>query len=176
MEPIPADTLPPVLAGDGVGRSLGRHGLVEDGVEACIMPRLGKPAHHVADQGDRLGIVQGRKRHGRLQVAQHLLGDSLMLVEQRTGMHHPVANRIDRRHARPTYRILQQGHRILLGCIVGRRSSTAQLPPFGIAESEAETGSADATDLAGKQRARPGGGPVPICAGGRLENGKFDGR
>ena len=127
-------------------------------------------------KSDRLGIVQRGKRHRLLQILQDFLGDSLMLVEQRSGMHHPVANRVDRRHAGPAHRILQQRHRILVGCIFGLRSSTAQLPPLGIAKGEPEGGSAHPADFAGEQSAWPGE-PFPLaCVLGRLENGKFDRR
>ena len=96
------------------------------------------------------GSCRGANGTACLQILQHLLGDSLMLVEQRSGMHHPVANRVDRRHAGPAHRVLQQRHRILVGCIVGLRSSTAQLPPLGIAKGEPEGGSAHAADFAGE--------------------------
>ncbi len=75
------------------------------------------------------GIVQGGKRHSLLQVPQDFVGDPLMLVEQRARMHHPVANRVDRRHARPAHRILQQRHRILFGCILGLRCSVTSSRP-----------------------------------------------
>ncbi len=150
MESIPVDTLAAILAGDGVGRSFWRHGLVEDGVEACIVSCLGKSPHHVADQSDRLGVVQWCKRHRLLQIPQDLFGDSLMLAEGRSGMHYPVANRVNRRHAVTADRIFQQRHRIFFGCIFRLRDCIAQLPPLGIAKGEPESGSAHATDFAGK--------------------------
>ena len=57
-----------ILDGYSVGRRFRRHGLVKDGVEACIVPSLGKSSHHVANQGDCLGIVQRRKDNCLLQI------------------------------------------------------------------------------------------------------------
>ena len=65
-----------ILDGYGVGRRFRRHSLVKDGVEACIVPSLGKSSHHVADQGDRLRIVQRCKHNCLLQILQYFLGDS----------------------------------------------------------------------------------------------------
>ena len=96
-----------ILDGYGVGRSCRRHRVVKDRVEAGIVPGVGKSSHHVADQRDRLRIVQRGKHHRLLQILEYLLGDSLVPVQHRPGMHHPVANRVDHRHPRPADRAFQ---------------------------------------------------------------------
>ena len=101
MEAIAANPLLPIFNRDGVGRCLGRHGLVKDGVEAGVVPGAGKALHHVADQRNGRGIVQRGETHRLLQVLEHVIGNALMPVEERTGMDHPVANGIDPRHAGP---------------------------------------------------------------------------
>ena len=79
-------------------------------------------------KGDRLGIVQRRKHHCLLQILEYLLGDSLMPVQQRPGVHYPVAHRVDRRHPGPAYRMLQQRHRIFIGCIVALGTPLGSAP------------------------------------------------
>ena len=156
MEAISAHSLLAILHGYGVGGSLRRHGLVKDRVEAGIVPCLGKSLHHVADQGDRLGIVQGGKDHRLLEVLEHLVRDPLVPVEACSGMHHAVAHRVDCRHPRPADRVFQQAHWISVGCIACLRGSLVQLPPLGIAKGEPSLAAPDSADLARKQFARVG--------------------
>ena len=65
-----------ILDGYGVGRRFRRHSLVKDGVEACIVPSLGKSSHHVADKRNCLRIMQRCKDNRLLQILQYFLGDS----------------------------------------------------------------------------------------------------
>ena len=131
-----------ILDGYGVGRRLRRHSLVKDGVEACIVSRLRKSPHHVADQGDCLRIVQRCEDHCLLQILQYRRGDSLMPVQQRPGVHHAVADRVDRRHPRPAHCLFQQRHGV---CFL--RWALAQLMARGIAKRKPKRRSPHAADF-----------------------------
>ena len=106
METISADSLLTIFGGYGVGGSLRRHGLVKYRVEAGVVPGLGKALHHFPDQGDGRGIVQRGKDYGLLEILKYFIGDSLVPVQSRPGMHHAIANRVDYRYSRPTDGIL----------------------------------------------------------------------
>src|ERR1700733_4708468 len=176
MKAISADALPAILERYGVGRSRRGHGFVKDGVEACIMPRLREPAHHVANQRDRLGIVQRGKHDCLFEILQCLLGDSFVVFQQRSGVYYPVAHRVDPGHPGPAHGVLKHCDRILVGCAVRLWSRTAQLLALGVAKSEVEGSTAHAADFPCEQRARPGELSRRGGAFSRLENGEFNGR
>src|SRR6202012_1546462 len=92
MKAVAMNTAAAILDGNRVGRCLGGHGLVEDSVEARIVPRLWEFSHHVADESNRRGIGQGGEGHRLFQIPQYLLSNSLMPVERRSRVNHPVAD------------------------------------------------------------------------------------
>ena len=174
MESISAHALLAIFGGYGVGGSLRRHGLVKDRVEAGVVPSLGKSLHHFADQGDRRGIVQRGKDYRLLQILEYLIGDSLVPVQSRPGMHHAVAHRVDHRHSRPQTASSNRSTGSVAAVGFG---GTAQLLPVGIAKGELQLRSAHSADLAGEQGARPRRpGPAWPGALAAFENGKLDRR
>ena len=99
MKAVATHTLLPVRQGDGVRRSLGRHGVVKDGVEAGVVPGARKALHHLADEGNGRRIMKRGKADCLLQIFQHFFGDELMPVKQGAGVNYAITDRIDRRHA-----------------------------------------------------------------------------
>ena len=159
MKAISTDSMTAIVDGDRVGGSLRRHGLVEDGVEAGVMPGLWKSPHHVPNQGDGLRIVQRGKHHRLFEILQYFIGDSLVPVEQRPGVHHPVANRVERRHSRLADCVFQELHGVGLGIIP--LGAVRQLPPIGVAKRKPKFGSAHTADFAVEQRDGPAAGFAP---------------
>ena len=58
MEAVAPGSLGAVGLGDGVGAGFGRHGAVEDGVEACEVGDVWQALHRLADDFEGFGIVK----------------------------------------------------------------------------------------------------------------------
>jgi hypothetical protein len=131
------------------------------------MPGTGKALHHFPDQGDGSGIVQWGKDYGLIQILEYFIGDSLVPVQSRSGMHHAIAHRVDCRHTRPAKGTLQQIYWMSRGIGFGW---VAQLPAAGIAKGEFQLPSAHPADLAGEEGAWPGRPATRRGARDTLEN------
>ena len=76
--------------GDGIHIGLGRHGLMEGGVEH---PHLGQTGHQFAHSLHTLevgGVVEGSQVAACLKYLEHLVGEQHALVELLATMHHTV--------------------------------------------------------------------------------------
>ena len=98
------ETVPPhlvvlvVLVGQGIGKCLGGHGLMEGGVEHGNHRHVGHDLLAGTNAGDVGGIVERGQRDARLNRGHHLVVDADGLVEGLATMHHAVTHRVDLLH------------------------------------------------------------------------------
>ena len=92
METIAAHTVLLVqLVGNGIHISLGRHGLVEGGVEHADLGQTRYQLLHSVDTLQVGRVVQWSQVRALLEGLQYLVGEYYRLVELLAAMHHTVS-------------------------------------------------------------------------------------
>ena len=83
------------LVGDGVHKSLGRHGLVESGIEHTHLRQTRHQLLHSVYTFQIGGVVQGSEVGALFESLQHLVGEEHALVELLTAVHHTMTHSVD---------------------------------------------------------------------------------